>query len=64
MILLTGCAGVGSDTPRGACPPVVEYSRDEQARLADEVTALPEASVIVGWLADYSVLREQARVCK
>ena len=63
MLLLSGCAGVGSDTPPSACPPVVDYSRAEQARVADEVAALPEGAVIVGWLADYAVLREQARAC-
>jgi hypothetical protein len=42
---------------------VVAYSQAEQARVADEVAALPEGTVIVGWLADYAVLREQARAC-
>ena len=62
-LFLSACAGVGSDAPLGACPPVVDYSRDEQERVADELAALPEAAVIVGWLADYAVLREQARGC-
>jgi len=42
---------------------VVEYSRAEQLRLAEEVAALPESGLILEWLADYAVLREQARVC-
>jgi hypothetical protein len=50
---------VGSDAQQGACPPVVEYSRAEQARVAEEVAALPEGALIVGWLADYAVLRDQ-----
>ena len=62
-IFLTACAGVGSDTPSGNCPPVVDYSRAEQARVADEVAALPEGAVILDWLADYAVLRAQARTC-
>ena len=61
--LLTACATVGSDARHGLCPPVVEYSRAEQARVAEEVAALPEGAVIVGWLADYTVLRDQARAC-
>ncbi|WP_247092952.1 hypothetical protein [Aliiroseovarius sp. S1123] len=32
--------------------------------MADEIDALPEGSVIVGWLADYMVLRGQLRVCQ
>jgi hypothetical protein len=64
MIFLTACAGVTSDTPPGACPPVVAYSLAEQARVAEEVAALPEGALIVGWLADYAVLRDQARACR
>ena len=62
-LLLTACAEVGSDPPHGACPPVVAYSEAEQARVADEVAALPEDALIVGWLADYAVLRDQVRAC-
>jgi hypothetical protein len=43
---------------------VVDYSRAEQTRLVKEVAALPEGALIVGWLADYAVLREQARACR
>ena len=64
MILLTGCEKVGSETPHSACPPVVEYSRAEQTQVAGELAALPEGTLIVGWLADYAVLRDQARACQ
>lgn len=63
-IFLTGCAGVSSDAPPGACPPVVAYSQAEQARVAAEVALLPEGALIPGWLADYAVLRDQARACQ
>ena len=63
MICLTGCARVGSEDSPSACPPLVEYSRAEQALVAEEVAVLPEGALIVGWLADYAVLREQARAC-
>ena len=63
-ILLTACAGVGSDALRSVCPPVVEYSRADQVRVAEEVAALPEGAVIPEWLADYVVLREQMRACR
>jgi len=42
---------------------VVDYTLAEQARMAEEVAALLEGKMIVGWLADYAVLREQARAC-
>ena len=62
-IFLTACAGGSSDNAPGACPPVVEYSRAEQARMAKEVAALPEGALIPEWLADYAVLRDQGRAC-
>jgi len=64
MISLTACARVGSETPPSACPALVNYSRAEQARVAEEVAALPEGALIVAWLADYAVLRDQARICR
>jgi hypothetical protein len=42
---------------------VVDYSQAEQARVADEVAALPEGAVIVEWLADHAVMRAQAWTC-
>ena len=63
-IFLSACAMVGSDAPPSVCPPVVNYSRPQQARVADEVARLPEGALIIGWLADYAVLREQARACR
>lgn len=62
--LLTGCATVASE-PRVAtvCPPVVQYSRDLQARAAEELVQLPHGSVIGEMLSDYAVMREQARAC-
>ena len=45
------------------CPPVEEYSRELQARAAEELAALPDGSAIVEMMADYAVMREQGRVC-
>jgi len=47
-----------------ACPPVVEYSKELQARAAEELAMLPEGSAIAELLADFSVIRAQARVCR
>ena len=64
MSLLTACATAGSEGRAGlVCPPVVEYSREFQARAADELEALPEGSAIARMLSDYAVMREQARAC-
>ncbi|WP_339950731.1 hypothetical protein [uncultured Albimonas sp.] len=62
--LLSGCATVGSDgSGPGACPPVVEYSSEFQARAAEELALLPEGSAIGEMLSDYSVMRDQAKAC-
>ena len=63
MLWLTGCATDGSET-RAPCPPVVEYTAADQARVAEEVEALSEGAVIVRMLSDYAVLRDQARACR
>ena len=62
--LLGGCATVGSETGgTGTCAPVIEYSREFQARAAEELALLPEGSAVAEMLSDYAVMREQARVC-
>lgn len=64
-IWLSGCATGASDVGGlGACPPVVEYSLEFQARAAEELALLPDYSAIVEMLADYAVMREQARMCE
>jgi hypothetical protein len=40
---------------------VVQYSREAQARAAEELARLPEGSAIEEMLGDYAVMREQAR---
>jgi hypothetical protein len=41
---------------------VFEYSREFQARAAEELALLPELSAIEEMLADYAVMREQVRL--
>ena len=60
MLWLGACAMVGSET-HSPCPPVVEYSAADQARAAVEIGALPEGAMLVRMLADYAVMRDQAR---
>ena len=59
--LLAGCATEPSDG--SPCPPVVAYSREFLARAADELDSLPPGFAIEQMLADYQVMRDQARVC-
>jgi hypothetical protein len=46
-----------------ACPPVVEYGREFEARAAADLDLLPEGSAVAEMISDYAVMREQARVC-
>lgn len=61
---LSGCA-TGDSEPRviTVCPPVVEYSREFQARAAEELRFLPDGSAIAEILSDFAVIREQVRAC-
>ena len=62
--LLSGCATVNSENGRLAtCPPVVEYSREFQVRVAEEMALLPQGSALAEMLSDYAVMRNQARAC-
>lgn len=62
-LLLSGCAMVGFEAA-APCPPVVEYSAEEQARAAAEVGELAEGAMVVRMLGDYAVMRDQARSCE
>ena len=64
MLWLSACAMGGSDIRPNTCPPVVVYSQQTQSRAALEVEGLPEGAVIAGMLSDYSVIRDQARLCR
>jgi hypothetical protein len=62
--LLSGCQTAGFDAGgRAVCLPVVEYSREMQVRVAEELAALPQRAVIVEMMADYTVIREQVNGC-
>lgn len=43
---------------------MVQYSREAQARAAEELNSLPDGTAIAEMLADYSVMRDQARACR
>jgi len=47
-----------------ACPPVPSYSTEFQARLADEIHALPPDSALGVAIIDYKRLRDQLRACR
>ena len=45
----------------GACPPVIEYSREFQAQAAEELALLLEGSAVTEMLSDYAVMRDRSR---
>ena len=59
--LLAGCATARSDG--GGCLPVPAYSSAFMARAAGELQRLPPGAAIEQMLADYQVMRDQARAC-
>ncbi|MCA0871428.1 hypothetical protein LCL97_11370 [Seohaeicola saemankumensis] len=61
---LTGCATAGFEAGGvAACPPAVEYSREFQARAAEELALFPDGSAVVEMMGDHAVIRDLARVC-
>lgn len=62
-ISLTACATDGSDPGGAVCPPVVGYDQAERERAAAELEALPDNAALVRMMADYAVMRAQARAC-
>jgi len=65
MNWLAACTTGGSEpAPVAVCPPVVEYSRAFQARVVAELDPLPEGAAVVEMMADYAVMRDQARACR
>jgi hypothetical protein len=54
----------GSDPVGATCPPVVIYDQALRDRAAAELETLPEGAALVGMMADYAVMRAQARACK
>ena len=62
--VLSACATGGSDPGGVACPPVVAYDQTARDKAALELAALPEDAALVGMMADYAVMRAQARACE
>ena len=46
------------------CPAIVEYTRIDQAKAADELALLPKPSMLERFMTDYRGLRAQARACR
>lgn len=60
LTLLSACE-TGSSDPTGACPPIKEYSREFQDRLAIEIEAAPLEAVWPEVVLDCFMLRSLNR---
>ena len=60
--LLTACAAVNSN-PACVCPPIRQYDREFQRRLADEIESAPANAAFPVALQDYALIRQQLRQC-
>lgn len=61
---LTSCATASSSPAPSVCPRIVEYSKEFQGRLADEIQALPQGSALLDAMLDYRRLRGELRACQ
>lgn len=59
-ILLIGCSTINA----AHCPPVKEWTPEQNAQLGAELEAMPEGSITIDVIADYIRMRDQARLCK
>lgn len=58
---LSACDAVRYKT---VCPTLVPYSLNEQTQLAQELAAMPTATMTHRAVRDYAGLRDQVRVCQ
>lgn len=60
-MFLSSCETAPSDV---ACPSLPEYSKEMQAKAADEIDAMPDDSVIASvFMPDYGQMRAGVRAC-
>ena len=63
LSLLTACA-TGNSNPACVCPPIKEYSREFQKKLADEIVTMNENNAVISAMQDYLLIRRQLVVCQ
>ena len=62
---VSGCAREPSKLVGPACPSLPEYSKDVQAKAADELDALPDGTVLKElFIPDYQRMRDGVRACR
>jgi len=46
-----------------SCLPLANYTKAQEAALADAVEALPRGSPLIGFIGDYGAMRDADRAC-
>ena len=64
MMSLTACVTEPSETTVAVCPTIRTYSSAAQAKVADELAALPSDDGLRTMITDYEALRDQVRACR
>lgn len=60
MLFLNACAA----EKYNFCPPLKEYTPEEQYRMAEKIDSLPEGDIVIEWISDYIALRDMVRACQ
>ena len=60
-LLLAGCA---TPAVKSVCLPMKEYSKEDQALIAETVAALPIGSMVGQIITDYGAMRDDNRACQ
>lgn len=64
LAAISSLALAACNTPGGGCPPLVSYSKEQQARAADELRALPWDSQLGRMMIDYGKTRDACRLSR
>lgn len=65
LIALAVAAAAGCSTiSAGACPPLKQWTPEQQEQLYGELDALPDGAITIDVVADYMTLRGQVRACQ
>ncbi len=60
LFVIAGCAPIDA----GACPPLKQWTPEQQEQLYNELDAMPGDAITIDVVADYMTLREQVRACQ
>lgn len=64
LLFVFSCPDQDIKPPVLICPPVIEWSRQYQARLADEIGRMPDDSAVSRAMREHLQMRDRARKCR